>query len=82
MIATENSSIFNPTCADCFHTCYLFAVFIKAMQHNAAWNSYTRAHKGLGPGNFLSALVTFEVLTSMLSSYIMITYQNCCGIGY
>jgi len=31
-------------------------------------SSYTRANKGLGPGNFLSALVTFEVLTSMLSS--------------
>jgi len=32
------------------------------------WRSYTRAHKGLGPGNFLIALVTFEALTSMLSS--------------
>ena len=34
------------------------------------WRSYTRAHKGLGPGNLLSALVTFEALTSMLSSQI------------
>ena len=32
------------------------------------WRSYTRTHKGLGPGNFLSALVTFKVLKSMLSS--------------
>ena len=24
------------------------------------WRGYTRAHKGLGPGKFLSALVTFD----------------------
>ena len=41
---------------------YLFSEWLEQ------WRSYTRAHKGLGPGNFLSALVTFEILTSMLSS--------------
>ena len=46
-------------------TCLSFTV---SYNSHFQWHSYTRAHKGLGPGNFLSALVTFEVLTSMLSS--------------
>jgi len=37
---------------------------LKSCGSTDQWHSYTRVHKG----NFLSALVTFEVLTSMLSS--------------
>ena len=32
---------------------YLFSEWLEQ------WRSYTRAHKGLGPGNFLSALATW-----------------------
>ena len=46
----------------------IYVLVIYSYNSHFQWRSYTRAHKGLGPGNFLSALVTFEALTSMLSS--------------
>jgi len=36
--------------------------------HRCQKRAPSKYYKGLGPGNFLSVLVTFEVLTSMLSS--------------
>ena len=47
--------------------------YISTTVHYYQWRSYTRAHTGPGPGEFLSALVNHA-----RSTYVPEPQQRCC----